>query len=38
VMYARAAAMDSTGAPPPPVAAGELALNANVTVMFELAP
>lgn len=38
VMYARAAAMDSAGAPPPPVAAGELALNANVTVMFELAP
>ncbi len=36
VMYARAVAMDD-GAPTP-VAAGEVAMNASVTVMFELAP
>lgn len=29
---------DSAGAPPPPVAAGELQVTANVTVLFELAP
>ena len=36
VMYARAMAAESGGAPP--VAAGEVALNASVTVQFELAP
>ena len=37
VMYARAQMADSAGAPTP-VAAGEVSLQANVTVMFELAP
>ncbi len=36
VMYSRAMAADAGGAPP--VAAGEVALNASVTVQFELAP
>ena len=36
VMYARAEKMDA--AAPPPVAAGELEMNVNVTVQFELAP
>ncbi len=37
VLYARAAAMDSAPAAPP-MAPGELAMQANVTVVFELAP
>jgi uncharacterized protein len=37
VMYARAAMADSAGAPPP-VSAGEVQSNMNVTVLFELAP
>ena len=37
VMYTRATAADSAGAPTP-VAAGEVAMSASVTVMFELAP
>lgn len=37
VMYARAAMADTMGAPTP-VAAGEVAMSASVTVMFELAP
>ena len=37
VMYARAQMADAAGAPTP-VAAGEVSLQANVTVMFELAP
>lgn len=36
VMYARAMAAEAGGAPP--VAAGEVALNASVTVQFELTP
>lgn len=36
VMYVRKAAMDMAAAPP--VAAGELEMNVNVTVQFELAP
>ncbi|HUD30407.1 MAG TPA: SIMPL domain-containing protein [Novosphingobium sp.] len=38
VMYMRKEAMDVAAAPPPPVAAGELEMNVNVTVQFELAP
>lgn len=38
VMYMRKEAMDVAGAPPPPVAPGELEMNVNVTVQFELAP
>lgn len=37
VMYARAAMADMAAAPSP-VAAGEVSLSANVTVLFELAP
>lgn len=37
IMYARAAMADMAAAPPP-VAAGELEMSANVSVMFELAP
>lgn len=37
VMYARKALMDAVAAPAP-VAAGELEMNVNVTVQFELAP
>ncbi len=37
VMYARAMMADGAGAPTP-VAAGEVSMNANVTVLFELAP
>lgn len=38
VMYMRKEAMDVAAAPPAPVAAGELEMNVNVTVQFELAP
>jgi uncharacterized protein len=37
VMY-RMAAQDAAASAPPPVAAGEVSLNINVTVQFELAP
>jgi uncharacterized protein YggE len=38
VMFARAESASAPPPPPAPVQAGELQLNANVTVMFELAP
>lgn len=38
VMYMRKETMDVAAAPAPPVAAGELATQVNVTVQFELAP
>lgn len=38
VMYMRKEAMDVAAAPPAPVAPGELEMNVNVTVQFELAP
>ena len=38
VMYARASMDMAPPAPPPPVAAGEVSMQMNVTVMFELAP
>ena len=36
VMYARAAG--GMEAPPPPIAAGQVDMNASVNVLFELAP
>lgn len=38
VMYMRKEAMDVAAAPPAPVAPGELEMNIDVTVQFELAP
>jgi uncharacterized protein YggE len=38
VMYAKAAMADMAAAAPTPVAPGEVSMNANVTVAFELAP